>query len=214
MNRMLNELPEAFVSHTAISRVVSRAVRAGDSGSSLLVSTRKTWTIRPMRWSGATCGESSQGTSPGALVADRTALEAAPAPDGSLCLVSERGKTTELPGVVLRPRRGTGPIVSDMPFVGGLHLSSRARAYLENMRPSRARSGRVPRTLTRSQIEERLDRLIRVAGEAAVNRLRDDARAMAAELGMEAEAERLHALIGTLLGTRRSRLDSQAGVGP
>ncbi len=29
MNRVLNELPEAFVSHTAISRDVSRAVKAG-----------------------------------------------------------------------------------------------------------------------------------------------------------------------------------------
>ena len=212
MNRMLNELPEAFVSHTAISRVVSRAVRAG--GLRKLASRLYTKNlddppdevVRRNLW-GIVAGYF-----PGALVADRTALEAAPAPDGSLCLVSERGKTTELPGVVLRPRRGTGPITSDMPFVGGLHLSSRARAYLENMRPSRARSGRVPRTLTRSQIEERLDRLIRVAGETAVNRLRDDARAMAAELGMEAEAERLHALIGTLLDTRRSRLDSPAGL--
>ena len=30
MNRMLNELPEAFVSNTAISRVVSRAVKEGE----------------------------------------------------------------------------------------------------------------------------------------------------------------------------------------
>ena len=100
-----------------------------------------------------------------------------------------------------------------MPFVGGLHLSSRARAYLENLRPSRARNGRLPRTLRHPEVEERIDQLIRTAGEAAANRLRDDARAIAAELDLEAEAARLDALIGALLDTRRSRLDSPVARG-
>ncbi len=211
MNRVLNELPEAFVSHTAISRDVSRAVKAGrlrklasrlytgnlDDPPEDIVK-RNLWGI-------------VAGYFPGALVADRTALEADPASDGSVCLVSARGRTTELPGVVLRPRRGPGPVGSDTPFVHGLYLSSRPRAYLENMRPSRARGGRVARTLTRTELEERLDRLIRVSGEEAANRLRDEARAVAAELDMEAEAAHLQALIGTLLGTRESRLDSRVG---
>ncbi len=208
MHRVLNELPEAFVSHTAISRIVSRAVKAGK----LRKLASRLYTrnlddppediVRRNLW-GIVAGYF-----PGALVADRSALEAAPAADGSLCLVSERGRRIELPGVVLRARRGAGPIASDMPFVEGLHLSSRSRAYLENMRPSRARGGRVPKTLRRVEIEERLDRLIRTSGEAAVNALRDDAREIAVELDLEREAEQLDSLIGTLLGPRRSRLDS------
>ncbi|WP_419165653.1 Fic family protein [Candidatus Palauibacter sp.] len=67
------------------------------------------------------------------------------------------------------------------------------------------------RTLTRAELEEHLDRLIRISGEEAANRLRDEARAVAAELDMEAEAVHLQALIGTLLGTRESRLDSRVG---
>lgn len=208
MERVLKDLPEAFVSHTAISHAVSRAVKAGrlrklasrlytsnleDSPEAIV--RRNLWGI-------------VAGYFPGALVADRTAFEAAPAADGTLCLVSARGRRVELPGVVLRPRRGPGPIASDMPFIGGLHLSSRARAYLENLHPSRARDGRLPRTLRHPEVEERLDQLIRTAGEAAANRLRDDARAIAAELDLEAEAARLDALIGALSGTRRSRLDS------
>ena len=214
MDRVLSELHEGFVSHTAISRAVSRAVSAGrlrklasrlytnnlDDAPEDIVK-RNLWGV-------------VSGYFPGALVADRTAFEAAPASDGSLCLVSERGRTTELPGVVLRPRRGPGPIASDMPFVSGLRLSSRARAYLENMRSSRARSGRVPRTLRRAEVEERLDRLLRTAGESAVNRLRDDARAIAVELGLEKEAAQFDALTGTLLGTRRSRLDSPVAIAP
>ena len=211
MNRTLSELPEAFVSSTAISSAVSRAVKAGELrrlASRLYtkhledppeeVVRRNLWGI-------------VAGYFPGALVADRTALEAAPAPDGSVFLVSERGRTVELPGIVLRPRRGPGAAESDMPFVNGLHLSSMARAYLENMRPSRARSGRVSRTLTRAELEERLDRLVRSSGEAGINRLRDNARAVAAELGMEGEATQLDALIGALLGTRDTRLDSSLG---
>ena len=207
MNRTLNELPEAFVSHTAISGKVSRAVKAGtlrklasrlytknlDAVPEQIVR-RNLWTI-------------VAGYFPGALVADRTAIEVGPAPDGSICLVSERGRTIELPGIVLRPRRGSGPITSDMPF-GGLYLSSGPRAYLQNLRPSRTRGDRVPRTLPQAQIEEALDRLIRHSGESAVNQLREEARAVAFELGLEREAARLDALIGTLLGTRRSDLDS------
>ena len=169
MSRVLRNLPEAFVSHTAISRAVSRAVKAGrlrKLASRLYTSTldaapesivrRNLWGI-------------VAGYFPGALIADRTAFEAGPASDGSICLASDRGRMVELPGVVLRPRRGPGPITSDMLFVGGLFLSSRTRAYLENMRPSRARGGRVPRTLRRAEVEERLDRLVRTTGEEAAN---------------------------------------------
>ncbi len=212
MSRVLNELPEAFVSHTGISRAVSRAVKAGklrklasrlytrnlDDAPEEIVR-RNLWGI-------------VAGYFPGALIADRTAFEATPAADGSVCLVSEQGRTVVLPGVVLRPRRGPGQIASDMPFVEGLYLSSRTRAYLENMRPSRARGGRTPRTLGRAEIEERLDQLIRTAGEGAAKQLRDDARAIAIELRLEPEAAQLDSLVGTLLGTRQSRLDSPAAI--
>ena len=127
-------------------------------------------------------------------------------------LVSDRGRRVELPGVVLRPRRGPGPVASDMPFVAGLSLSSRTRAYLENLRPSRARGGRVPRTLRRIEVEARLDRLVRTAGETGVNRLRDGAREIAVELGLQTEAAQLDSLIGALLGTRRSQLESPVAI--
>ena len=211
MNRILRELPEAFVSNTAISGAVSRAVRAGEVRRIASRLYTKNLDDPPEEIIRRNLWGIVAGYFPGALVADRTALEAAPAADGSVCLVTERGRTIELPGIVLRPRRGAGPAGSDMPFVGGLHLSSMARAYLENMRPSRARNGRVARTLRRGELEERLDNLIRASGEAGVNRLRDNARALGDELGMAPEFARLDALIGTLLGTRDSRLASSLG---
>lgn len=211
MNRMLSELPEAFVSNTAISGAVSRAVKAGELRRLASRLYTKNLGEPPEEVVRRNLWGIVAGYFPGALVADRTAVEAAPASDGSVFLVSERGRTVELPGIVLRPRRGPGAVESDMPFVSGLHLSSMARAYLENMRPSRARSGRVSRTLTRAELEERLDGLIRASGEAGVNRLRDNARALGDVLGMTPEFARFDALIGALLGTRDSRLDSSPG---
>jgi hypothetical protein len=97
---------------------------------------------------------------------------------------------------------------TDRPFITGLFLSSTARAYLENMRPSRARGGLLARTLNRLEIENRLDAVIRRGGEDAANRLRDEARAIAPALDMREEARELDALIGALLGTRETRLSA------
>ena len=201
-----DSLPEVVVSRAAISKRISLAVKVGllrriasrlytrnltDSPETLV--RRNLWNIVADYF-------------PGGLVADRTALESAPSPDGSICLVTRRGATVPLPGVTLRPRRGIGPLPSDRPFIGGLYLSSPARAYLENMRPSRARGGTDRRTLTRSEIEERLEVLIRFSGEAAISRLREEIRAISPSLGLTEAASGLDSLIGALLRTREARL--------
>ena len=208
----LDGMPEAFVSDATISRAVSRALKAGKlrklasrlytsnlADSAEEVVKRNLWVI-------------VAGYFPGALVADRTGLESVPAGDGSVCLVSGTGRDIELPGHILRPRRGVAPLPSDRPFISGLFLSSPARAYLENMRPSRARGGRVARTLSRSAIEERLDTLIRRSGEEAARRLRDEVRAVATALDMKGEAADLDALIGALLGTKKTDLSAPSAV--
>ena len=208
----LDRMPEAFVSDRTITREVSRAVKAGrlrKLASRLYtgnmadppeaVVARNLWRI-------------VAGYFPGALVADRTALENAPASDGSVCLVTDGGRDIGLPGHTLRPRRGAAPLPGDRPFIAGLFLSSTARAYLENMRPSRARGGLVARTLGRPEIEERLDTLIRRSGDGAANRLRDEIRAAAPELGLEAEAVALDGLIGALLGTLEAELTAPAAI--
>ena len=105
-----------------------------------------------------------------------------------------------------------GPLPTDQPFLGNLFLSSTARAYLENMRPSRARRGLVGRTVGRAGIEERLDTLIRRSGEEAANRLRDEVRAAGSALELRREAAALDAMIGTLLGTRDAELTAPSAV--
>ena len=210
--RSLSLMPEAFVSDRHIARAVSREVKAGrlrklasrlytrnmtDPPETIVM--RNVWSIVAAYF-------------PGALVADRTALENAPASDGSICLITARGQDIALPGLTLRPRRGQGPLATDRPFLGELFLSSTARAYLENMRPSRARRGRLARTLGRAEIEERLDSLFRRSGEDAANRLRDEIRSLASPLGLGEEASALDTMIGALLGTREGELTAPAAV--
>ncbi|GAC1574068.1 MAG: hypothetical protein NVS3B5_04100 [Sphingomicrobium sp.] len=148
---------------------------------------------------------------PDALITDRTALENKPAEDGSVFLVSEKTTEVQLPGLNLRPRQGKGAVESDKPFIGGARLASTPRAYLENMKPSRARGGWVRRTFTREELEQRLDALLRGQGEGALNKLRDDARAIAPNLELKAECEALNDLIGMFLGTREAKTESAVG---
>lgn len=209
--RIVDAMPEAFVSNAGISSEVSRRVADGrlrklasrlytrnldDAPRSIV--RRNLWSI-------------VSGYFPGALVADRTALELEPASDGSVCLVSERGADVELPGVVLRPRRGAPPQEDDRPFMNsGLYLSSQARAYLDNLCVSRGRGRKVPRTLARMDIESRLEQLMASAGIDACNRLRDDARRIAKDLGRTAQRTGLDQIISALAGTGDAPLTARS----
>ena len=148
---------------------------------------------------------------PDALITDRTAIENQPASDGSVFLISDKKREVELPGLVFRPRKGSGPLENDRPFIGGARLASPARAYLENMRTSRARGGRVARTLSREEIEGRLDTLLRAQGGAALNRIRDEAREIAPKLELQEAFEEFNNLVGAMLGTRDADVKSAVG---
>ena len=204
-------LPEIFVSDTAISKPVSAAVERGQLRKLASRLYTRNLTEDPVRLVRRNWYYLVSAYYPDALIADRTALESQPSQDGSVFLISDKKRDTELPGLTFRPRKGPPPLETDKPFVGGARLSSVPRAYLENMRPSRARGGRVTRTLTHAELETRLDALIRQQGENAANRLRDEAHAIAPALGLEKEFEGLNTLIGALLGTRDAKMQSQAG---
>ncbi len=207
----LDALPEIFVSTTDLSLAVSRAVAQGDLrqiGSKLYTKNLRDapeQIVRRHVWPVVAA------YAPGALIADRTALENAPAADGSVFIVSKRKRDIELPGLTIRPRKGHGPLDNDRPFIGGLFLSSTARAYLDNMAPSRRRSSDVSRTLSREEIETRLDDIIRRHGEDAANSLRDEAKRIAPLIGRDEEFAALEMLIGALLGTQDARLATDRG---
>lgn len=208
----LSALPEVFPTSTAISAPLQRAVKAGrarklagrlytrNMEEPLEQISRRNWPTIAAHYF------------PDAVVADRSALEAKPAPDGSLFLDAgpeyAARRATRVPGLKLRPRKGPGPVEADMPYMD-IHIASRPRAMLENMRPSRARGG-VPRTYSRAEMETELTKLAQQRGSKGLNSLRDSARAVAPKIGAEAEMEMLDDLIGAVLGTRASELETDS----
>jgi hypothetical protein len=149
---------------------------------------------------------------PGGVVVDRSAIEAKPTPDGSLFLDAGpewAGKRPiRLPGLTLRPRRGTGPAPGDMPYMN-LYISSRPRALLDNMRQGRGQRG-LDRILSPAEVEQELIRLAELRGEEILNEIRDQARALAEDLERERELAQLEELIGAVLGTRNIPLETKA----
>ena len=206
-NRETQQFPEVVVSTNAITDNVQAAIRRGvlrKIGPRLYTPNLKDnpeAIISRNRWQivGAYCA--------GGVVADRTALEGKPAKDGSVFVVAERARDVDLPGLKIRPRPGKGPIEGDRPFVAGLYFASQARAFLENLRPSRARS-RVARTLPRATIEELLERELVHNGDARLNQVRDLARRISPELGLDSEFATLDQIIGALLGTKDAKMKS------
>ncbi|MGY6517556.1 MAG: Fic family protein [Lysobacteraceae bacterium] len=204
----LDDMPEVFFSSTERSSAVSRAV----SGGLLRRIGPKLYTrnlidppeqiVRRHLWPLVAAA------APGALICDRTALENMPAPDGSIFVVAERVRDIELPGIIVRTRKGPAPQPEDQPFIGGLFISSTARAFLDNLAASRQGSRGTRRTLGREAVEQRLDDLVRHNGVEALNRLRDEARALAHRIERDAEFEVFDRLIGALQGTRADNLTS------
>lgn len=211
MPTFLDDLPEVFVSTTAISALVHQAVKDGKLrklGSRLYTKdpssppediVKRSWYFLLRDYY------------PDALIADRTAIENKPAADGSVFIVSSKKRETVLPGITFKPRQGVGALETDKVFIGGCFLSSTARAYLENMRVSRGRGGSVSRTFNRREMEERLEQLLRQRGEPFINRIRDQARDIAKKINAEEEFKKLDELIGSLLGTRDAELQSEVG---
>lgn len=208
---LLDDFPEIFVSTTDTSATVNKAVKAGrlrKIGTRLYT---KNLDDAPEDIVRQNWHRLLKSYYPDALIADRTAFENRPAEDGSVFIISSKKRSTVLPGITFKPRKGSPPLETDLPFIGGLRLSSTPRAWLENMRRSWGREGAVPRTLTKVQMEERLDALIRRGGEAAVNELRDAARSIADQLEMRKEFDALNEMIGSLLGTRDGEMESNVG---
>lgn len=199
------DLPEVFLSTAAISPVVTRGVRLGTirrlegrlyttnvTDPPEHVVQRNLWQIVGLLF-------------PGAVVSHRTALEGRPTPGGSVFLTGPYARIVRLPGLRIRQLPGPGPLDGDNRFMASLWLASSARAMLECFRTRRVRGLESP-SVPRAEIENRLDRLIRFSGEDEANALRDRARLIAPELDAEDVADELHALVGTLLGTRNDEV--------
>ena len=142
---------------------------------------------------------------PGAVLSHRSALEFQPTATNQLFLTHSYTKKTKLPGLVIRFLKGSGAIEGDNILSGKIYASQQARAFLENLQISR-KTGPDSKVLSSPEIEERLEQIVRVNGEEALNVLRDKARVISEKLAMKKEFAKLDIMISALLSTHSSKV--------
>lgn len=141
----------------------------------------------------------------GALLSHRSAFEFKPTVTGNLFLTYTYSRKVKLPGITLNINKGTQNIDGDHLFTNGLYVSQKERAMLENFQQSR-KPGPNSKTLSIPELEDKLEQIILVKGEDGLNQFRDKAKAIADEVGMEQEFERLNKLISAILTTKPAKL--------
>ncbi|MCF8199508.1 MAG: Fic family protein [Sulfuritalea sp.] len=149
---------------------------------------------------------------PGAVVSHLSALVGGITPSDEITLTHPTRFNTslQLPGLTAVLMKGPGSLPGDLPLGdSGLYWCSRPRWLLENLGRSRTDH---PRTAGKNRVEERLVSILHAGGEGVLNRVRDDARNLAPELGAEKAFDALSAMVGALLGSyAKGALISKAG---
>jgi hypothetical protein len=205
-----SEFPEVIVSNEAVKRTIHNMVVSGHLrkiGSRLYTTNfkdspenivkRHLWQIVGQFF-------------PAAILAYRTAIETKPDSDGNIYITSNKTRKVQLPGdITICPQKGSSALATDMPFLDALYIPSLTRALLENLTPSRARGKLTPKTLSITEVEERLFAILIKNGD--LNFIRDQAKQIALILGLNKELVRLEQIIGTLLGTKSNNLESNIG---
>jgi hypothetical protein len=113
-----------------------------------------------------------------------------------------------LPGIRIVLKRAAGAVEGDKPWNNtSLYWPSEPRCFLDNL--TRDRKG--GRNVTKVALEERLQRICEIRGEARLNEIRDEANAIAPRLARTSEAKTLSAIISSMLGSKpASHLKSAA----
>jgi Fic family protein len=142
---------------------------------------------------------------PGSLLSHRSAIEFKPTTIGQIFVTYTYTKKIELPGITIRFMEGIGAIEGDNSFSGELFVSQQERAFLENLQSSR-KTGPESKTISISELENKLEKIAQVKGEDGLNQIRDNAKVIAEKLGMQKEFEKLNKLISALLSTQPSKI--------
>jgi hypothetical protein len=131
---------------------------------------------------------------PGAVIVDRSARAGSPDGSGYLYVDHPRRRTLALPGLVIVPRSGPGPLPGDQ-ALDGSYVSSTARGLLDNL------AGGGSRCLSRLELEAWITEIATRHGEPRLNALRDQAREIAVATGREDAFARLATIIAAALST-------------
>ena len=146
---------------------------------------------------------------PGAVYGLRSAFNGGEPADGVIYLSHSYPRTVALPGLTVALFKGTSRQTGDMPMQGkDLFFPSEPRLLLENLTQSR---GAVKKSAGRAAVEARLLTICDSRGDDALSHLRESSRLLAPVLGFDKEFTVLDALVGSILGTRKSQLTTVAG---
>lgn len=147
---------------------------------------------------------------PGAVLSHRTAFNGGLPEDGVVHLSHRFKRTVQLPGLTVMLWKGPPPAPGDAPMLGReLYYPSLPRLLLENLQPSRAPHRR---SVGREAVEKRLLETCDARGDEALSNLREQARGLAPVLALDTEFKVLDDLVGSILGTRASRLTTPEGM--
>ncbi len=140
---------------------------------------------------------------PDALIADRSAATDGEVDASELFVVSnERSRPLELPGLVIRPRPGPGPLASDLPWAAGLHITGAPRTVVDNLAPSFSRAGKQARTLSLAELGDWLVRKAQVRPPGWLGQLKAQVLVVLDELGTPGRKDRAERLLDEVAGTR------------
>jgi len=142
---------------------------------------------------------------PGSVLSHRSAFEFKPTSTNQIFVTYSYTRKIKLPGITINFLEGKGPIEGDNKMIGELYVSSKERAFLENLQITK-KSGPDSKSLTIPQIEEKLDDILRIKGENGLNQLRDIAKQLSEILDMQKEFESLNKIIGALFATKPSKI--------
>lgn len=142
----------------------------------------------------------------GAVLCDRSGLSGPVPVDGWFFLCHpdpSRGADLALPGLVLSPRVGPGPLPADIPLpAGAVHQAGQVRALVENVSaPGRPSVGRPARRAGTAVVEDRLDELARTGGAGRIQTLLTQLDVIAGSLPTR-PVELVRARLAELLGSR------------
>lgn len=139
------------------------------------------------------------------ILSHRSALEFKPTETGDIFVTYSYTKKIKLPGIVIHFLEGKEAIDGDNILTGGMYVAQLERALLENMQVARQRDSK-SKIVSLTQIEERLEQVIKVKGEDGLKELRDTAKIIADKLEMQNEFAKLTKIISALLQTQPAKL--------
>ena len=145
---------------------------------------------------------------PEVVLSHRSAFEFKPDTNNCLYFSSNKSRTIKLASISFVFIKSAPHHETDIKFMG-IHCSSKMRAMLEMFGVSPTSDSRF---LSQSEIEKKLENILIYEGESSLNQLRDDARKYSESLNMQSNFKRLDQKIGSLLGTKKVKSQSDSFV--